>query len=198
MFDFINWILAEFVSATFLSHLLGFEDPNPILVNSTRLTGRPFSGTMAAVTNEAAEGTMTDLAGWLRAELKERRLTQNQVAVFANVGQATISDMLNKGYVPKVETLFRLADFFGVSREQILRLAGHLPPASGVGDKAEADALVEALLAEFERVPDEWKPAAVQQIAQFRRLDELRPRIIGDEAEEERDGESGSTEAQAA
>ncbi|MGC9336279.1 MAG: helix-turn-helix domain-containing protein [Anaerolineae bacterium] len=143
---------------------------------------------------------MADLVGWLRGELRERGLTQNQVAVYANVGQATISDMLNKGYVPKVETLFRLADFFAVSREQILRLAGHLPPAEGgVGDRDEADALVQALLDEFARVPDEWKPVAVQQMAQFRRLDELRPRIIGDEAEEEeRDGEAGSAQAQAA
>ena len=132
---------------------------------------------------------MAKLGDWLRKELRERGLTQNQVAVYANVGQATISDVLTKGHVPKVETLFRLADFFGVSREQVLRLAGHLPPAPAEPG-AEEDALVEALLAEFRRVPDEWKPVAVQQIAQFRRLDELRPQVIGEEPEEEQDGEA--------
>jgi len=135
------------------------------------------------------EGTMAKLGDWLRKELRERGLTQNQVAVYANVGQATISDVLTKGHVPKVETLFRLADFFGVSREQVLRLAGHLPPAPAEPG-AEEDALVQALLAEFRRVPDEWKPVAVQQIAQFRRLDELRPQVIGEEPEEEQDGEA--------
>jgi transcriptional regulator with XRE-family HTH domain len=153
---------------------------------------------MAARKNGAMEGIMGKLGDWLRKELRERGLTQNQVAVYANIGQATISDMLNKGHVPKVETLFRLADFFGVSREYVLRLAGHLPPAPA-GTRGEEDALVQALLAEFHRVPDEWKPVAVQQIAQFRRLDELRPRVIGEESEEEQDGQSSEAgEAQAA
>jgi transcriptional regulator with XRE-family HTH domain len=142
--------------------------------------------------------TMVKLSDWLRKELSQRGLTQNQVAVYAKVGQATISDMLTKEHVPKVETLFRLADFFGVSREQVLRLAGHLPPAPAEG-RYDEDALVEALLAEFRRVPDEWKPVVIQQVAQFRRLDELRPRVIGEESEEEQDGEAAEAgEAQAA
>jgi transcriptional regulator with XRE-family HTH domain len=143
------------------------------------------------------EGTMGKLSDWVRKELKERGLTQNQVAVYANVGQATISDLLNKEHVPKVETLFRLADLFGVSRVDVLRLAGHLPPIP-VEDSDEADPLVEALLAEFRRVPDEWKPVAVQQVAQFRRLDQLRPRVIGDEVEEEQDGEASEAEEEQA
>ncbi|MCL7455043.1 MAG: hypothetical protein M8467_18560, partial [Anaerolineae bacterium] len=52
--------------------------------------------------------------------------------------------------------------------------------------------LIEALLAEFRRVPDEWKPVVVQQVAQFRRLDELRPRVIGGEPEEEQDEEEAA------
>lgn len=127
---------------------------------------------------------MADLKGWLRTELKERGLTQAEVAVYSGVGQATISDILRKGHVPKVETLFRLADYFHVSREQVLRLAGHLSPAAGADAEAEADEdpLVEALLMEFRRVPDEWKEVAVQQVAQFRRLADLRPvHIIGEE-----------------
>jgi transcriptional regulator with XRE-family HTH domain len=118
--------------------------------------------------------------------LDERNLTQSQAAVYAGVGQATLSDIINKGHVPKVETLFRLADFFGVSRERVLRLAGHLPPAgSHATDEEQDDALVRALLAEFRKVPDEWKAVAVEQVAQFRRLADLRPvRIIGDEADE--------------
>ena len=67
---------------------------------------------------------MSELAAWLRAELNRRGLTQNVVAVYAGVGQATISDILNKGHVPKVETLFRLADYFETPRDAVLRLAG--------------------------------------------------------------------------
>jgi transcriptional regulator with XRE-family HTH domain len=130
---------------------------------------------------------MADLRGWLRTELRERGLTQAEVAVYSGVGQATISDILRKGHVPKVETLFRLADYFHVSRERVLRLAGHLPPAVDAADEDEEykERLVRALVEEFRRVPDEWKEVAVQQVAQFRRLAELRPvRIIGDEEED--------------
>jgi transcriptional regulator with XRE-family HTH domain len=144
---------------------------------------------------------MTELGAWLRAQLNKRRLTQNAAAVHAGVGQATISDILTKDHVPKVETLFRLADFFRTPREQVLRLAGHLPPAPP-GMEAEApgqdEALVRVLLAEFQQVPDEWKPVAVEQVATFRRLAELRPaRIIGDEAEEEERGEGKVFEREA-
>jgi transcriptional regulator with XRE-family HTH domain len=144
---------------------------------------------------------MSKLAVWLQAELQRRTLTQAQAAVYAGVGQATISDMMNKGHVPKVETLFRLADYFGTSRETVLRLAGHLPPVpteaevlAAAGDAEEA--LVQELVAEFRRVPDEWKQVAIEQVAQFRRLADLRPmRVIGDEEEEWEQGR-GSAEEQ--
>ena len=42
--------------------------------------------------------------------------------------------------------------------------------------------LIRELVEEFRQVPDEWKPVAVEQIAQFRRLAELRPvRMVGEE-----------------
>jgi len=142
--------------------------------------------------------TMNDLANWLRGELQRRGLTQGQAAVYAGVGQATISDMLNKGHVPKVETLFRLADYFETRRDEVLRLAGHLPSATGdtpAGTSSEDEALIRELLAEFRRVPDEWKAVAIEQVAQFRRLAELRPvRLIGEEEETEAQGSGDAGE----
>lgn len=144
------------------------------------------------------EVKVADLATWLQSELRRRGLTQNAAAVYAGVGQATLSDMLNKGHVPKVETLFRLADYFEISREQVLRMAGHLPPvdrgvqtapAEGLAD--EDQELVRALLEEFHRVPDEWKAVVVEQVVQFRRLAELRPvRMVGEEGDDEVEGQS--------
>jgi transcriptional regulator with XRE-family HTH domain len=146
---------------------------------------------------------MTELGIWLRAQLTDRDMTQNAAAVHAGVGQATISDILTKDHVPKVETLFRLADFFQTPREQVLRLAGHLPPATPgteSGTQERDEVLVRNLLAEFQQVPDEWKPVAVEQVATFRRLAELRPaRIIGAEEETgEEDVELESEDAEAA
>jgi transcriptional regulator with XRE-family HTH domain len=139
---------------------------------------------------------MAELAAWLQSELRQRGLTQNEAAVYAGVGQATLSDMLNKGHIPKVETLFRLADYFGTSREQVLRLAGHLPPMTGGTPSSTADELgdedeelVRTLLEEFRKVPDEWKAVAVEQVAQFRRLAELRPvHMVGEEGDEATEG----------
>lgn len=143
---------------------------------------------------------MTNLGEWLQAEMRRNELTLSATAVYAGVGMATISDILNKGHVPKVETLFRLADYFGTSREEVLRLVGHLPPrpdrwALQAGVPAEDEALIRELIEEFRQVPDEWKEVAIQQVAQFRKLAELRPvRIIGEEDEEQdlRTGDRGS------
>lgn len=134
---------------------------------------------------------MSKLGEWLRMELQERDLTQSQVAVYAGVGQATISGILNKEHIPKVETLFRLADLLGTPREEVLRLAGHLPPGSSsdtveVEDVGQNEVLIQALIREFRQVPDEWKEAVIQQVRHYRRLAELRPvRVIGADEEEE-------------
>jgi transcriptional regulator with XRE-family HTH domain len=139
---------------------------------------------------------MADLVSWLQSELRLRGLTQNAAAVYAGVGQATLSDILNKGHIPKVETLFRLADYFETPREQVLRMAGHLPPAARRAQAGPAGELVDeeqemvrALLEEFDRVPDEWKAVVVEQVAQFRRLAELRPvRVVGGEGDDVSEG----------
>jgi transcriptional regulator with XRE-family HTH domain len=73
---------------------------------------------------------MSDLAWWLRRELERRALSQNAAAVHAGVAVATVSAILNKGHIPKVETLFRLADYFETPRDQVLRLAGYQVGAS--------------------------------------------------------------------
>jgi len=126
--------------------------------------------------------TTTALGRWLRRELNRNGLTQNEAAVYAGVASATLSEILNKGHVPKVETLFRLADYFETPRVEVLRVAGHLPPTGDAGADVADEPLIRELVEEFRQVPDEWKPVAIEQIAQFRRLAELRPvRMVGEE-----------------
>ena len=118
---------------------------------------------------------MSELAEWLRAEMDRRGLTQLQAGVQAGVSQGTISDMLTKDHVPRMETLFRLADYFGMDRVEILRLAGHL--RTGEELRAEQgsaggadDYLVHQLVQEFHRVPDAWKAEVIAQVQMFVRL----------------------------
>jgi transcriptional regulator with XRE-family HTH domain len=155
--------------------------------------------------------TTTELARWLRRELQQRGLTQNQAAVYAGVAPATLSEVLNRGHVPKVETLFRLADYFETSREAVLRLAGHLPPAGHLSPAGKAlpsrdaptepgeDYLIDELLVEFRKVPDAWKAEAIAQVALFARLAERPPaRIIGAEDEDEDGDEKAQADQEAA
>jgi transcriptional regulator with XRE-family HTH domain len=120
------------------------------------------------------------------------------------VGQATISDILNKGHVPRADTLFRLADLFGVPREEVLRLAGYLPakPAGDAPISVKDGYLVAELLELFDQVPDGWKPEALAHLRVLVRLASQPPmRIIGEgepqtgETEEEEDQKAGSQAA---
>ena len=135
----------------------------------------------------------------MRYELNRNGLTQNEAAFHAGVASATLSEILNKGHVPKVETLFRLADFFHTPRVEVLRVAGHLQLEGDLDMDLADEPLIRELVEEFRQVPDEWKPVAVQQIAQFRRLAELRPvRMIGEEdlATAEAPADAGGSGAQ--
>jgi transcriptional regulator with XRE-family HTH domain len=129
------------------------------------------------------------LAQWLRAQLDKRGLTQNQVAVYAGVSAATLTDILRNGHIPKAETLCRLADYFDASRIDVFVLAGHLQRADqlpGAPEPGHDDGdLTWQLLHHFRRIPDEWKPDAVDQIQWIARLAKRPPyRIIGDEPDE--------------
>lgn len=98
---------------------------------------------------------MSNLGKWLQAELLRRELTQGQVAVYSGVSQATISDIIKKEHIPRVDTLFRLADYFNVSRAFILRLAGHIDELEGFsGVKPEIKEVVYQLLETWDRIAE--------------------------------------------
>ena len=131
---------------------------------------------------------MTVLARWLETEMGERSLNLKTVAAGTGISIGTISDIVRKEHVPKTSTLLRLADYFTPPREQVLSLAAGVPyPQAGAAalpPGSEDDFLIQQLVAEFRRIPDEWKADA---LAQLRFLAELaqrpRMRIIGDEGE---------------
>jgi transcriptional regulator with XRE-family HTH domain len=86
-------------------------------------------------------GRMTDeLRDWLKAQLKERRLSQNALAKHTGIGVATVNSIVKSGHTPGAEILNKLAAYFNIPREFIYRLAGHLPP-SGEETLPDPDAL---------------------------------------------------------
>ena len=130
---------------------------------------------------------MTELAAWLQAKMQERGYTQIQTAVHTDIAQGTISDILNKGHIPRMEGLFRLADHFGTSRVDILILAGHLQRGDQMprGEKPQPDSrdyLINELVETFRQIPDAWKPEVINQARIFLRLaNHPSVRIIGQE-----------------
>jgi transcriptional regulator with XRE-family HTH domain len=115
--------------------------------------------------------------------MRIRDLTQREASVSAGVSMATVSDILRKGHLPKMDTLFRLADSFDTPREHLLRLAADMRPEGADGDIG-ADPLTEELLEAFRRLPDGWKEEAVNQVAWLARLANQPPaRVIGGEGE---------------
>ena len=129
---------------------------------------------------------MTALARWLRRELELRGLTQQAAAVHAGVSVATVSDMLRKGHVPRMETLFRLADYLETPREEVLRLAAQIPLSEE--EAAEGEPLVQELVEEFRKLPEEWQEVVLDQVMTYARLVSLpRSRIVGEKEGEERE-----------
>jgi len=136
---------------------------------------------------------MKSLAQWLQNELRARGLTQAAASTHAGVSPATMSQILAQDHIPTMEILFRLADYFGTPRENVLRIAARIPlPGDEPADEDEA--IIMELLEEFRQIPDEWKETAINQVAELRRAAE-RPsaRIIGEELETERNAETPQT-----
>ena len=109
----------------------------------------------------------TVLGTWLQRQRKLRQL--NQMTAAAQIG---VSDIIRRGHIPKIETLFCFADFFDVPRERSLRIAADLPPNPSDPDP-QADYLIQELSAEFRRIPDQYKPDVLQQVQLIARLSTL-------------------------
>ncbi len=106
--------------------------------------------------------------------------------------QDTLCEILHKDHIPQIETLFRLADHFGTDRVEILFIAGHIQTADqlsrGRPQPDHRDCLLDELVQEFRRVPDEWKQEVIAQNRMFVRLANSPPfRVIGDDTQSEED-----------
>ncbi|RMG90151.1 MAG: XRE family transcriptional regulator [Chloroflexi bacterium] len=67
------------------------------------------------------------LIDWLLKELEERNLSMSEASRNAGLYQGAISAIVS-GTQPGLTACKRLAAYFGVPTEYVLRLAGHLPP----------------------------------------------------------------------
>lgn len=107
---------------------------------------------------------------WLRRKIGEAGLSERRVSEEAGLGATTVNWLLrHPQFDPRPETCRRLAAFFRVPEDYLLRLAGHLTP--GPADRAlkpeEEDLLIEY------RLLSPARRRAVQEIVRgLRQLDE--------------------------
>lgn len=106
------------------------------------------------------------LARWLVEETAKRHISWNEACRQAGVAPNTISQIVS-GMPPGVKRLLPLAQYFGVSADYFLRLAGHLPP---VPDVPDLDAFAQAQLDEIRRIAASL-PKELQQEFMARLLD---------------------------
>jgi transcriptional regulator with XRE-family HTH domain len=137
---------------------------------------------------------MSELATWLETQMQRRSLSLLRTALLTRVGAGTLSSILHEGHIPKLVTLFRLADFFDTPRLDVVRIAAGEELEETTVAGREQEALVNKLVREFQRLPDEWKLEAVAQVEMMVRLNDLsarsRARIIGQEEDEGGDEEA--------
>ncbi len=65
---------------------------------------------------------------WLSEELRQRKMSQAQLARAANVSRATISKTVNQQSFPSAELCVAIARAFKLPPELVFRHAGLLPP----------------------------------------------------------------------
>jgi len=78
--------------------------------------------------------TTEKLVDWINAELYTRNLSQTEASKRAGLNPNAISDIVN-GAIPGLKVCKGLAAGFGASVVDVLRMAGHLPPASRRNDQ---------------------------------------------------------------
>ena len=90
---------------------------------------------------------------WLSVKLKERNLTENQLAKKANIGHSNFTRARNKGILPKWDVCYKISRALDVSPYEVFRAAGLMPPSPQIAQQERIDRLVERM----QSVPeDRW------------------------------------------
>jgi transcriptional regulator with XRE-family HTH domain len=71
---------------------------------------------------------MTEIGEWLGQQLQERGWSSSELARRAGISQSSVSNVLTGKQVPGLEFCKGAAQALGMRTEELLSLAGHLPP----------------------------------------------------------------------
>lgn len=105
---------------------------------------------------------MMDFASWLSDELKKRGWSQREAARRAGLPQSSVSKTISRERNPTSDICIRLAQALDVPPEQVLRLAGILPPLP-----ASEDSTLQELIDLTRNLPPEDQKEILEYV-QFR------------------------------
>jgi len=89
--------------------------------------------------------TGQELIDWLNSQLLRYDVTGAEASRAAGLNVGAISEIIN-GKRPGLKVCKALADYFRWPAEEVLRMAGHLPPALRDGENPEVQATVHRLM----------------------------------------------------
>lgn len=69
-----------------------------------------------------------DLGGFLKALMKRRRRLPSQLAADLGISHSTVLRWLSGDDLPSPQSCLRLANYAGLPVENVLAVAGHMPP----------------------------------------------------------------------
>ncbi len=78
-----------------------------------------------------------DIVDWLEGQLADRGIYPTELARMAGIDQGIISRVLNRERKPSAETLIAIARALRVPHDEVLRIAGVLPPEPGTDSIVE-------------------------------------------------------------
>lgn len=73
---------------------------------------------------------MTPFAEWLEMRMRARGISKSQLAAFIGSRPSTVGAWFTHDAIPGTEMCQKLAGYFGVPLEDVMRAAGHLPPST--------------------------------------------------------------------
>ena len=82
---------------------------------------------------------------WLSLRLRERNLTEHQLAKKAGIGHSIFTRARTKGIVPKWDTVYKIARALDVSVYETFRVAGLIPALPQFEHQERVDRLVERI-----------------------------------------------------
>lgn len=113
---------------------------------------------------------------WLRRRIEETGLSERQVAHGARLGARTVNSILHHPeFDPRPETCQKLAAFFQVPVDYLMRLAGHLPPRR----PPDVQPGEEELLADYRLLNPQRRRAVREMVRGLRQVEEHEARRAG-------------------